>query len=275
MVFRRCSYDQNKIRIDNFLYHFIIEYDCGVIPSFCSLAIRKAGLSQFITACLSQKNICNDQSLCVLKDGNYFLIVSSIVPFVNLSNSDDKTSFGALTQRLVSCLIEENLLNGGSFDSKNSSNETFDLKTINGSPNHKVFKSLNLGNTAQLERRIRKELEEHGIISLDDILNATDDSTGDDDEILDELKRCQHELKALASKNQSHLKKLLALAKKEMTRQEIKRKLEAADTEVIEAYRRICCAKQKKRSPTKKEREFARKALKERDLIVRQLESLY
>jgi len=152
-------------------------------------------------------------------------------------------------------------------------NETNSSKGNNGNPNNKIFKSLNLGNTAQLERRIRKELEEHGILSLDDILNVSE-SSGNDDEILQELKRNQQELKALSSKNQSHLKRLLSLAKKEMSRQEISKKLQSADSEVTEAYRRFTLAKQKKRSPTKKEREQALKALKEREHLLKQLESL-
>jgi len=153
-------------------------------------------------------------------------------------------------------------------------NETNSSKGNNGSPNNKIFKSLNLGNTAQLERRIRKELEEHGILSMDDILNVSETTSSDEDEILQELKRCQRELKSLTSKNQTHLKRLLSLAKKEMTRQEVSKKLQNADSEVIEAYRRITSAKQKKRSPTKKERELATKALKERDHLLKQLESL-
>ena len=190
------------------------------------------------------------------------------------SSEAEKTSFGALTQRLVSCLIEENLLNGGLPDSKGMSNDLNGSKGTNGSPNHKVFKSLNLGNTAQLERRIRKELEEHGIISLDDILNGSDTSAGDDDEVLDELKRCQRELKTLSAKNQTQIKKLLNSAKKELTRQEVNHKLEVADLEVIEAHRRIFSAKQKKRPPTKKEKESAKKAIKDREQILKQLQSL-
>ncbi|XP_054161572.1 transcriptional adapter 3-A-like [Oppia nitens] len=181
----------------------------------------------------------------------------------------DKTSFGALTQRLVSCLIEENLLNGGLIDSKSITN---DSKPSNG--NHKTFKSLNLGNTAQLERLIRKELEEHGIISLDDILNGSDASGGDEDEILQELKRCQKELKSLSDKNQKHLKRLLNASKKEMTKQEISKKLDLADMEVTEAYRRVVSAKQKKRPLTKKEKDVAFKAIKDREQVLKQLQSL-
>ena len=41
----------------------------------------------------------------------------------------------------------------------------------------------------------------------------------------------------------------------------------------MEAYRKIQAARAKKKSPSKKEMEMAKKALKEREVIVRQLES--
>lgn len=188
------------------------------------------------------------------------------------STDPDKSSFGALTQRLVSCLIEENLITPGIIDSKSIENESIP-KGSHGNGDVNIFKSLNLGNTAQLERRIRKELEEHGILSMDDILNVSHSSNSDDDEILQELKRNQSELKALSTKNQAHLKRLLNLAKKEISKQELNKKLQNADNEVTEAYRRIIIAKQKKRSPTKKEKEQAWKALKERENILKQLEN--
>ena len=59
-----------------------------------------------------------------------------------------------------------------------------------------------------------------------------------------------------------------------MARQEIRNKLQQADTEVMEAYRKISQARAKKKPPTKKEREQAWKALKERDIILKQLESI-
>ena len=140
--------------------------------------------------------------------------------------------------------------------------------------NGNIFKSLNLGNTTQLERRIRKELEEQGILSMEDILNGNDSLSNEEDEILEELKRCQAELKDVSSKNQSHLKRLHSLAKKEIAKQEIVKKLQNSDQEVIECYRKFLLAKQKKRSPTKKEKEQAFKALKERDNILKSLNSL-
>ena len=63
-------------------------------------------------------------------------------------------------------------------------------------------------------------------------------------------------------------------AKEEMARQEVRNKLQQADNEVMEAYRKITAARSKKKPPTKKEREQAWKALKEREIILRQLESI-
>lgn len=45
-------------------------------------------------------------------------------------------------------------------------------------------------------------------------------------------------------------------------------------TQTMEAFRRIMAAKQKKRSPTKKERDQAQKALKEREALLKELDEL-
>ncbi|CAG2107101.1 unnamed protein product [Medioppia subpectinata] len=265
---------QIKNDIPNQFWHFIEPYSCEITSEHIK------GLEPFVISLKWDDNEIIDQKdkkkgLCASNSGGRSSIIHSNNKTKKGSKNQtdaDKTSYGALTQRLVSCLIEENLLNGGLIDSKSMSNDNNNLKgASNGSPNHKVFKSLDLGNTTQLERRIRKELEEHRIISLDDILNGSDTSGGDDDEIVQELKRCQQELKSLSDKNQTQLKRLVSSAKKEMTRQEVSKKLETADSEVIEAYRRIVSAKQKKRSPTKKEKESASKAIKDREQILKQL----
>ena len=59
-----------------------------------------------------------------------------------------------------------------------------------------------------------------------------------------------------------------------MARQELRNKLSRADTDVMEAYKKISVARSKKKPPSKKEREQAWKALKERDIILKQLESI-
>ncbi len=53
-----------------------------------------------------------------------------------------------------------------------------------------------------------------------------------DDEILGELRCKQHELKALSQRNVAVTKSLYKLAKEEMARQEMRKKLTAADAEV-------------------------------------------
>ena len=57
-------------------------------------------------------------------------------------------------------------------------------------------------------------------------------------EILEELVRCQNELKALSNHNLTQLKRLLKAAKEEMARQEVRNKLQQADNEVMEAYKK-------------------------------------
>ena len=51
-------------------------------------------------------------------------------------------------------------------------------------------------------------------------------------------------------------------------------RLSEADKEVCETYKRIAISRSKKKSPSKKEKDNAWKALKERETILRQLESV-
>lgn len=62
------------------------------------------------------------------------------------------------------------------------------------------------------------------------------------------------------------------LAREEMRKQELRQCVRVADNEVMEAFRRIMAARQKKRTPTKKEKDQAWKALKERERILKQLD---
>lgn len=135
----------------------------------------------------------------------------------------------------------------------------------------KVTKALNLGNTSQLEKRIKKELEEAGLLELDDGSSLVED---EEDEILRELIKAQNELRMITEQNKSQLQLLLSKAKLDMARQEIQEKLRIVDEEVIEVYRKLTAMKSKKKVPSKKERDAAIKALKERDELIQQLDSL-
>lgn len=78
-----------------------------------------------------------------------------------------------------------------------------------------------------IERRVRKELIEQGILDgMDDVVEEKDD------EILAEIIRVRTELAAIGEYNSNELKKLYGVAKEEMNRLEIKRKLDVVDQEV-------------------------------------------
>ena len=66
-----------------------------------------------------------------------------------------------------------------------------------------------------------------GILEVED---KTEDDTND--EILTELHRKQHELKVISQHNQTVGNKLLTLAKEAMHRQDVRKKMAAADAEV-------------------------------------------
>eukprot|EP00095_Tigriopus_kingsejongensis_P012371 maker-scaffold190_size271632-snap-gene-0.23 protein:Tk12371 transcript:maker-scaffold190_size271632-snap-gene-0.23-mRNA-1 annotation:"hypothetical protein CAPTEDRAFT_174003" len=180
----------------------------------------------------------------------------------------DETPFGELTQRLVAGLMEENIMTSvdDSMEAaKKAGQENPDLNKTG------LIRSLNINNADSLEARVRKELEEQGLLDSNEDESAPED---DNDEILEEMKRCQNELKAVSTHNLGQLKRLLKCAKEEMVRQELRNRLQKADEDVMEAYQRISTSRSKKKSPSKKEREQAWKALKEREIILKELESV-
>lgn len=192
--------------------------------------------------------------------------VKGLLKKVDSSGDDDICPFGQLTQRLISALVEENIMTpiediimeSGTKEENNDSSGT------NGD------KSFYVGRTKILEARIREELIQQGLLDADEpFLEDLEE-----DEVLVELEKRQAELKALSAHNRAQKEKLMALAAEEMKKQEIQRKIRAADNDTMEAFRRIMAAKQKKRSPTKKEREQAQKALKEREALLEQLDAL-
>lgn len=141
--------------------------------------------------------------------------------------------------------------------------------------NDDFLKSINLGNCTQLEKRIKKELEENGMLDdLDEAFLGSNGGVADDDQILRELIKCQSELKTYTMQNQVQLQALLRQVKKDFGKQDLRKKLQTADAEVVEIYRRMQAAKQKKRTPTKKEKDQATKALKDREEILKELDDV-
>ncbi|NWU70951.1 TADA3 protein, partial [Pterocles burchelli] len=118
-----------------------------------------------------------------------------------------------------------------------------------------------------LEGRIKEELVAQGLLESED--RPAEDS---EDEVLAELRKRQAELKALSAHNRAKKHELLRLAKEELHRQELRQRVRMADNEVMDAFRKIMAARQKKRTPTKKEKDQAWKTLKERESILKLLD---
>lgn len=184
-------------------------------------------------------------------------------------NGEEISGLGALTQRLVSSLIEEAEDPAEVIGTKKNSDA--DPPTKKKNSKSKGGKSLDMNNAKNLERRIRQELEEY------DILDQQDDIpySSEEDEILRELIASQHELFTTQCESKELMQRLLKRAKKHVELQNERVNLEEANTDVIAAYYRLIQAKQRKRNPTKKEKDAAWRSLKVHEAIFKKCDDLY
>lgn len=173
-----------------------------------------------------------------------------------LEKSNENMITGPLTQRLVSALMEENLMNY----------EVPDIKVKQTSNTKSSYK-----NSLTLEKCLRKELVEQGILDPEDLPPLTNPA---DDEILAEIKKCQTELTAVKKDNCRNLKHLIGLCKQEMIRLNLKKQLDQVDMECIDIYKKMVAAKQKKRPITKKEKEDAWRAINEQIRLNKEINAL-
>lgn len=173
-----------------------------------------------------------------------------------LEKANDNMITGPLTQRLVSALMEENCM----------PYEAPDMKIKNSTNSKSNYK-----NSLTLEKCLRKELVEQGILDPEDLPPLTNPA---DDEILAEIKKCQTELTAVRKDNCRNLKNLIGLCKQEMIRLNLKKQLDQVDMECIDIYKKMVAAKQKKRPITKKEKEDAWKAINEQIRLNKEINAL-
>ncbi|XP_035686972.1 transcriptional adapter 3-A-like isoform X2 [Branchiostoma floridae] len=186
-------------------------------------------------------------------------------------DTETNCPFGPLTQRLVSALVEENIMtpiDDTSLIDSSTKGDGQSGEASSSSPRSSSSRPFSVPHTRALEARIREELINQGLIESED--QAGEDT---EDEVLSELKKRQAELKALVAHNRSAKQRLHKLAKEEIRKQELRQKARVIDNEVMDCFRKIMAARQKKRTPTKKERDAAVKALKERDAIMKLLDS--
>lgn len=173
---------------------------------------------------------------------------------------------GPLTQRLVSALMEEQLLSNPAdivADNSNSSSEN----THSSAPmNFRSFSMLR--NCIGIEKRVKKELIEQGILDISDFPN------NDEDEIHNEIKRLVAELSTIAEYNSGALKRLHDAASEEIKRLDVKRKLDSIDQEILETYRRTLQNKAKRKPLTAEEQQEIYRLTNEQKNLSNQLERM-
>jgi len=183
------------------------------------------------------------------------------------SGGEETTGLGALTQRLVSSLIEDS--DDNISPNNKPGNTAQSAKKKNSKP--KNGKGIDMNNAKNLEKRIRQELEEYEILDKQDDIPYT----SEEDEVLRDLIICQHELLSIQQQNKDSIQRLLKKAKRHVELEREREKLQEANADVIAAYQRLIQAKQRKRNPTKREKDAAWKALKVHEAIFRKCDELY
>lgn len=186
---------------------------------------------------------------------------------------------GPFTQRLVSALMEENLINDGhqaTSTTTSTENSNSSLENIPNNTNMVHTRSATnlLKNGIAAERRIRKELIEQGILEAKDVTPGGE-LQEDVDEVLTEIQKVRSDLMAIAESNTIQLTTLKEVAHNEMKRLEIKRKLDDVDHEIVEQSKRIQLAKQKGRSLTKSERDEILRLIEKQRKLSNELDSLH
>jgi len=191
---------------------------------------------------------------------------------------------GPFTQRLVSALMEENLINDGHHHSTATATTTTSTENSNSSleniPNntnmvHTRSATNLLKNGIAAERRIRKELIEQGILEAKDVTSSGEGGQEDVDEVLSEVQKVRSDLIAIAESNTSQLTTLKEVAHNELKRLEIKRKLDDVDHEIVEQTKRVQLAKQKGRSLSKSERDEILRLIEKQRKLSNELDNLH
>ena len=115
----------------------------------------------------------------------------------------------------------------------------------------------------------RSELISFGILEDTDFFTET----GQEDEILAELKRKQKELQVTTQLMRKQRKELIFDAQKEILNQEGKVQLEQLNNEICEAWKKLNSTRQKKKPLSKKERDQIASLVEQRQELVRRISS--
>lgn len=171
------------------------------------------------------------------------------------NQSSSSFSYGPLTQRLISALIEQNLMSP--FDNEITdyldrisppessyiSPRTLAKKcftfpsTSSAAASNTPATSSGSGGVSHIEKKIKKTLIEQGILDIDEDKAANDSDLSEsaiskDDEIGNEILNVQKELKMVAQQTKQTLLNLVDLSKQNLLKQEIRKKIASLDNEV-------------------------------------------
>lgn len=186
----------------------------------------------------------------------------------------EQCPYGSFTQRLVAALVDENIMapmtESELQDVVRVDDDVKTEKNSQSSSNSTSKKAPILNYTKNLENAIKDELFALGLI--DSVIDDEHDFEADD-EILSELRKCQSELKALRSHNKQSVNKLAARARTAMKKQDARLKAKVVDGEVVDIFRRFTAMKAKKKGFSRKDREMAWKAVREREQLWRMVDN--
>lgn len=211
----------------------------------------------------------------------------------NIEKSSSELNYGPLTQRLISALIEQNLMTP-------LDNEIGDYLNKIGPPPQPMYMSpetmakklnfnSNSANVSSLERKIKKTLIEQSILDDDEEVDSSDGNNGvqgasstsnencvipKDDEIANEIRNLQNELKTVTKQCKQTLNNLLDVSKTSLVKQDIRKNISLLDSEIYEVYQKTKVSRQAKKPLFKKDRERALKAMKDRKILKDELNDM-
>ncbi|KAF8792233.1 transcriptional adapter 3-like [Argiope bruennichi] len=168
-----------------------------------------------------------------------------------------------ILDRLVHSLVEENLMT----ELDDTMNDACDDDIIQKSKPSTVQTPSSPSNE-NLEKRLHAKFIESGLLEPEE-----EETEVCDDEVSQELKKLQGALIPVHEYNIIQKKKLLALAKAEMAKQEIKKKLQELDAKVMETYRTVANAKRTK-TMNKKLEDQIKRILRERRKLIERLSNM-
>lgn len=232
----------------------------------------------------------NDKMSSRLIDESLNKMNSPVVSNAKTAQNSCKSSlnYGPLTQRLISALIEQNLMTPFDTEIADYLDKIGPPQPIYMSPKT-MAKKLNFNtNSNSLERKIKKTLIEQGILDMDDNEKLDNDSNGSssnethhnnnnqsttneiiakDDEIALEIKNLQNELKLVTNQCKQTLEHLLNISKNNLVKQDIKRKISAIDVDIVELYEKFRTSRLSKKPLNKKDKEKALKFIRDRNFM--------